>query len=377
VHVAELARALAHHVDVQVACFGAPRPDPMVIATVEPWSVLPATREGAALGALSADLVLAAAVEGADLVHTHTWYAHLTGLLAKLLWGAPHVATCHSLEPLRPWKADQLGGGYAVSSWAERVALESADVVIAVSAGMRDDVLSSYPGVDPGRVAVIHNGIDPERWAPDQGTDVLERLGIDPERPYVLWVGRVTRQKGIDHLVEAASLMDPAAALVLCAGGADTAELASETTAAVSALRANRLGVHWIDAMLPRRDVVQLMSRASCFVCPSTYEPFGLINIEAMSCGTPVVASAVGGIPEIVLDGVTGRLVPFEAAPDATPADPRRFAAELAATINELVADPTRAEAMGCAGRERVLEHFTWSAIAAETAELYRQLLAG
>ncbi len=377
VHVAELARALTDHVEVRVGCFGAARRDPLVAASVEPWSALPPTPEGSALRALSADLVLAASAEGSDLVHSHTWYANLAGVLAKRLWGVPHVVTCHSLEPLRPWKVEQLRGGYAVSSWAEETALRDADAVVAVSAGMRDDVLSSYPGVDPDRVLVIPNGIDPDRWSPDPGRDVLDRLGIDPDRPYVMWIGRVTRQKGIDHLLAAAAGIDPATALVLCAGAADTPELAAEVTAAVERLRAGRGGVHWVDGMLPRGDVVQLLSHAAVFVCPSTYEPFGLINLEAMACEVPVVASAAGGIPEIVLDGETGRLVTYRprGEGDSSPADPAGFADDLAATVNEVLADPDRARAMGRAGRRRVLERFTWAAVAERTAALYRSLI--
>jgi starch synthase len=378
VHVGELARALQDLVEVRVGCFGRPRPDPLVAAAVEPWSALPPTPEGAALRALSADLVLAGAAEGSDVVHSHTWYANLGGLLAKRLWGIPHVVTCHSLEPLRPWKVEQLRGGYAVSGWAEQAALEDADAVIAVSSGMRDDVLAVYPAVDPARLRVIHNGIDPGRWAPDPGTAALERLGIDPARPYVMWIGRVTRQKGITHLLDAASRMDPAAALVLCAGAADTPELADEVAGAVERLRAERDGVHWIEGMLPQPEVVQLLSHAAVFVCPSTYEPFGLINLEAMACEVPVVASAVGGIPEIVVDGTTGSLVAYEASADGsgTPGDPTAFARDLAAAVDRLLADPAGAAAMGRAGRARVLERFSWDAVAAETATLYRELAA-
>lgn len=364
VHVEHLAAALAGRVDVAVGCFGAPRADPLVTAAVSPWPELPATPEGSTLGVVSADLRLALAAEGADVVHSHTWYANLAGHLAKLLWGIPHVVTCHSLEPLRPWKVEQLGGGYAVSSWMERTAVEAADAVVAVSAGMRDDVLTVYPAVDPARIRVIHNGIDPAVYAPDPGTDVLRRLGVDPSRPYVMWIGRVTRQKGITQLLEAAASIDPGAALVCCAGAADTPELGAEVATAVSALAASRPGVHWIEGMLPRPDVVQLLSHAAVFVCPSTYEPFGLINLEAMACGAPVVAGAVGGVPEIVVDGSTGVLVPVD----------DRFATGLAGAVNALLADPPRAAAMGRAGRERVLERFTWDAVAERTAALYEEL---
>jgi starch synthase len=377
VHVEHLAKELAALVDVDVACFGAPRADPLVTAALEPWDALPSTPEGGALRALSVDLGLAAAAAGTDVVHSHTWYANFAGVLAQMLWDVPHVVTCHSLEPLRPWKVEQLRGGYAVSSWAERTALESADAVIAVSAGMRDDVLAVYPGVDPDRVTVIHNGIDPTVYAPDPGTAVLERLGIDPARPYVMWIGRVTRQKGIAHLLEAVAAIDPTVPIVLCAGAADTPGLGAEVAERVSRLADVRGGVHWIEEMLPRPDVVQLLSHAAVFVCPSTYEPFGLINLEAMACEVPVVATAVGGIPEIVVEGVTGTLVAYEARHDGTgaPVDAARLAGDLAAATTAVLADPARARAMGRAGRARVLEHFTWRAIAARTAALYDDLL--
>ena len=376
VHVAELSRALAPHVEVRVGCFGAPRADPLVTAAVEPWDALAPERGGAALRALSVDLVLAAAAEGADVVHSHTWYANVGGLLAQLMWEVPHVVTCHSVEPLRPWKAEQLGGGYAVSTWAERAALEAADAVVAVSAGMAADVVLAHPGVDPAKVEVIHNGIDPGRWRPDPRRHALQAHGVDPDRPYAMWIGRVTRQKGITHLLDAARRLDPGIGLVCCAGAADTPELAAEVAAAVEDLRSSRDGVHWIEGMLPHDEVVQLLSAATCFVCPSTYEPFGLINLEAMACETPVVASAVGGIPEIVVDGATGRLVAFEVAPSGGPADPAAFAADLATAVGAVVADPGAAATMGRAGRRRVLEHFTWDAVAERTAALYGRLLA-
>jgi starch synthase len=381
VHVEYLARELGRidGVEVEVRCFGAPRPGPEVAAAYEPWGALAASREGAALRALSVDLRMADDLGHVDLAHSHTWYANLGGHLAKLAWAIPHVVTCHSLEPLRPWKAEQLGGGYAVSSWAERTAIEAADAVIAVSAGMRTDVLAAFPAVDPGRVHVIHNGIDADEYTPDARTDVLERLGIDQDRPYVMFVGRITRQKGIEYLLAAAHAVDPAAGLVLCAGAPDTPELGAAMGARAAALAASRSGVHWIGEMLPRADVVQLLSHAAVFVCPSVYEPFGLINLEAMACGLPVVASAVGGIPEIVVDGETGTLVAFEAGTDpyGSPADPDRFAADLAAAINALLRDSDRAARFGRAGRVRVLQRFTWEAIAAQTAALYRGVLAG
>ncbi|HVM12886.1 MAG TPA: glycogen synthase [Egibacteraceae bacterium] len=379
VHVEYLARELAHLLDVEVHCFGAPRDGPLVAGAYQPWEALAGKgRHVAVLRHLSVDLAMVAGVEGRDLLHSHTWYANLAGHLAKLTYDVPHVVTTHSLEPLRPWKAEQLGGGYALSRFAERTAVEAADAVVAVSARMRDDVLSCYPAVDPDRVMVIHNGIDTEQYAPDPATDVLHRLGVDPDRPSVLFVGRIARQKGLVHLLDAAAHIDPAAQLVLCAGAPDTEGLAKEVGAKVEALRAGR-DLIWIDQMLPRAQVVQLLSHATVFCCPSIYEPFGLVNVEAMACEAAVVASAVGGIPEVVVEGETGYLVAFERGDDAlgSPADPGRFARELADRINPLVADPLRARAMGRAGRRRVMEHFSWPAIARRTADLYRSLVSG
>ncbi|MDF9811222.1 glycogen synthase [Streptomyces sp. SPB162] len=322
-----------------------------------------------ALRTLSVDLSIAAAVTGVDLVHSHTWYANMAGHLAKLLHGVPHVMTAHSLEPLRPWKAEQLGGGYAVSCWAERTAVEAADAVIAVSHGMRADVLACYPRVDPGRVHVVHNGIDTALYRPDPGTDVVERLGIDPARPFVLFVGRITRQKGVPHLVRAAREFAPGTQVVLCAGSPDTPELDAEFRSLVGELRERRDGVVWIPQMLPRPDVVQLLTHAAVFVCPSVYEPLGIVNLEAMACGTAVVASAVGGIPEVVEHGRTGLLVPYEEA------DPRGFEAALAAAVNEVVTDGARARAMGEAGRRRAVTEFGWDAVARRTVEVYASVL--
>jgi len=379
VHVEYLSRALAGRVDLAVRCWGAPRSSPLVAAAYEPWEALPTARQGAALGAMSIGLRMAADVEGVDLVHSHTWYVNFPGYLSNLLYGVPHVMTAHSLEPLRPWKAEQLGPGYALSLYCERTAIESAHAVIAVSGAMRDDVLRAYPSVDPARVHVIHNGIDADEYRPDGATDVLERFGVDPGRPSVMFVGRVTRQKGIAHLLDAAEHFDPAAQLILCAGAPDTPEIGAETRARVLALRQHRDGVFWIDDVLPRAEVVQLLSHATVFVCPSVYEPFGLINLEAMACEVPVVASAVGGIPEIVVDGVTGWLVPFEAGGDAggAPRDPAAFAAAIAERVNAVLADPVTAAAMGRAGRRRVLGQFGWDAVADRTVRLYTSLLGG
>jgi starch synthase len=378
VHVEYLSRELARLLDLRVHCFGGPRDSPLVEGAHRPWDRLATgSPSSAALEAMSVDLAMAGAVGGADLVHSHTWYANLGGHLAGLLHGIPHVATTHSLEPLRPWKAEQLGGGYALSSFCERIGLEGAAAVIAVSARMREDVLACYPGIDPARVEVIHNGIDPREYRPDPDTAAARRLGIDPGRPSVVFVGRITRQKGILHLLEAAPMIDPAAQLVLLAGAPDTAEIAAEMRSLHERVRDRRGGVIWVDAMLPRREVIQVLSGATVFVCPSVYEPFGLVNLEAMACETAVVASAVGGIPEIVVEGETGLLVPCEVADSGTAPDPdaaARFAGGLADAVNRLVADPDAARRMGIAGRRRVVEHFDWGVIAARTAALYERV---
>ncbi|MGH3441307.1 MAG: glycogen synthase [Nitriliruptorales bacterium] len=377
VHVEHLARSLAAYADVAVHCFGKPRQDPLVAATYEPWESLAGEApELAALRTFSVDLAMAAGVGDVDLVHSHTWYANLAGHLWKLTNGRPHVMTAHSLEPLRPWKREQLGGGYELSRFAERTAIEAADAVIAVSGGMRDDIMRCYPAVDPDRVHVVHNGIDPDVYRPVEGSDVLAAHGLDPDRPVVLFVGRITRQKGLPHLLDAALELEPEAQLVLCAGEPDTVELGREVRAHVEALTGQRDGVVWIEDMLPRDDLVQLLSHATVLVCPSVYEPFGLVNVEAMACGTAVVASAVGGIPEIVVEGETGCLVPFATGEDgSSPADPEAFAHGLAERVNELVRDQDRAARFGEAGRARVLERFTWRAIAERSTEIYRRLL--
>jgi alpha-maltose-1-phosphate synthase len=312
---------------------------------------------------------MAAAVARAQVLHSHTWYANLAGQLGGLLHGIPHVVTAHSLEPLRPWKAEQLGGGYRLSTWAERTTYSSADAIIAVSEAMRRDVLTHYPSVDPGRVTVIPNGIDTGQYAPDRDTAIVERLGIDPARPSVVFVGRITRQKGVRHLLRAATRFDPDAQLVLLAGAPDTPELAHEAAAAVDRLRSTRKGVVWVEEMLPRREVIQVLSHATVFCCPSIYEPQGIVNLEAMACETAVVASAVGGIPEVVVHGETGLLVPYDEA------DPDCFEHDFAGAVNALVADPARAAAMGRAGRQRAVHDYGWDAIARRTAAVYASLL--
>jgi starch synthase len=357
VHVEYLARELRDLVDLAVHCQGADRPGAVAH---RPWDLL--ADANAALQTMSADLSMASAVASAQVVHSHTWYANLAGHLAATLYGIPHVMTMHSLEPLRPWKAEQLAGGYALSSWCERVAVGSAAAVIAVSGGMAQDLLATYPALPAERVHVIRNGIDTVEYSPDEGTDVLERYGIVAGRPTVAYVGRVTRQKGLPVLLRAAELLDRDVQLVLCAGQADTPELGAEVTRLVGRLRDTRSGVIWLDGMLPKAEVIQILSHATVFACPSLYEPLGIVNLEAMACGTAVVGSNVGGIPEVVLDAQTGLLV--------TPGDHEL----LAEAISSLVRDPARAAAMGELGRQRVEADFSWASIAAQTAALYTQL---
>ena len=358
VHVEYLACELSRLIDVTVHCWGDDRPGAVAH---RPWPALSDT----ALQTVSVDLAMAEAVAGADLAHSHTWYANLGGHLAKLRHGIPHVATVHSLEPMRPWKAEQLGGGYAVSTFCEQTALEHADAIIAVSKGHAADIFTAYPAVDRERVTVIYNGIDTEEYTPDLGTDALERHGVDPTKPSVVFVGRITRQKGVTYLLDAALEFAPDAQLVLCAGAPDTPEIAAEIAAKVERVRTERGNVVWLQQMLPKPEVIQLLSHAAVFVCPSIYEPLGIVNLEAMACEAAVVASAVGGIPEVVEDGVTGLLVPLD----------DDFAETFAARVNELLADPERAKRMGEAGRRRAIERFSWSAVAAETVALYESLL--
>ncbi|MFI7011941.1 glycogen synthase [Streptomyces sp. NPDC050145] len=374
VHVAELSRHLRSLADLRVHCFGEPRAEEGVLAHREPCL---AGDANPALRTLGANVAMAAACAGADLVHSHTWYANAAGRLAQTLYGIPHVVTTHSLEPLRPWKAEQLGGGYALSSQIERDALEHADALIAVSRGMRDDILRVYPDVDPARVHVVHNGIDTRVHRPDHGTAALARYGIDPGRPIVLFVGRVTRQKGLSQLLRAAFELDAAAQLVLCCGQPDTPEIAAETAALVDELSRARSGVVRIDGMLDQVSLRQLLTHAAVFVCPSLYEPMGIVNLEAMACGTAVVATATGGIPEVVADGETGLLVPVEQVQDGTgtPLDERRFATGLATAVNSLLADPARAEALGKAGRVRAEEQFSWGQAARRALAVYEQVL--
>ena len=369
VHVAQLVPQLRKLIDVDVQCMGEPREGATAHAENFPAGA------NAALRVFGADLSMAAAIPEVDLVHSHTWYANLAGHLAGLLHGIPHVVSAHSLEPHRPWKAEQLGGGYQLSSWAERTAFEGAAAVIAVSAGMRTGVLESYTDLDPDRVHVVKNGIDPDEFAPDSGTEVVTGLGIDLDKPSVVFVGRITRQKGLVHLIRAAEQLEPDTQVVLLAGAADTPEISREFGEAFAHLQASRGGVLWVEEMLPRASVRQVLSHATVFACPSVYEPLGIVNLEAMACETAVVASAVGGIPEVVVDGETGYLVPYDPARADDPAAIAEFETGLATKINQLAADPELARRFGKAGRQRCIDEFSWAKIAAETVEVYRKAL--
>lgn len=387
VHVNELARVLRPLADVRVHAFGGPR-EPGTDGADDGVTGYPEIAElegaNAALRTFGVDLEMAAGCEGADIVHSHTWYANLAGHLASLLHGAPHVLSAHSLEPLRPWKAEQLGGGYALSSWAERTAYESAAGIIAVSNGMRADILRSYPAVDPERVKVVHNGIDLDAWQRPTGPEAdaassaaLERLGIDPARPTIVFVGRITRQKGLPYLLRACELLPAEVQVILCAGAPDTAEIKAEVEGLVAGLREKRTGVVWIEEMLPRPELIAVLSASDVFVCPSVYEPLGIVNLEAMACGLPVVGSATGGIPDVIVDGATGLLVPIEQVTDGTgtPVEPETFVHDLAERLASLVMDEALARRMGQAARARVEEHFSWEAIAQRTMDVYRWVL--
>jgi starch synthase len=377
VHVEYLARELRRLIDVEVHCFGKPRSESGVTAHVADAQLLE-TGANAALLTMSTDLSMAAATGDADLVHSHTWYANLAGHVSKLLHDVPHVVTTHSLEPLRPWKAEQLGGGYALSSFCERTAIANADAVIAVSAGMADDVVRCYPDVDQARLHVVHNGIDTDEYRPTADRTVLEEHDIDFDRPLVIFVGRITRQKGLPYLLRAAHHFESGVQLVVLASAADTPEIADEVEAGIDALQEEREDVHWIRRMVPKPELIQLFSAATVFVCPSIYEPMGIVNLEAMACETAVVATSTGGIPEVVADGETGILVPIDPDPSdpyGAPRDAAAFASAFAEAVNALVRDPARSSAMGFAGRKRAVEHFSWTAIAERTRALYASLL--
>ena len=365
VHVTELTRFMRELIDVDVHCMGKPREmDNVYVHGVDPEL---ADANGA-IKTLSTGLRMANAASGLDLVHSHTWYAGLGGHLASQLHEIPHVVTAHSLEPDRPWKREQLGGGYNVSSWSERNAMEYADAVIAVSSGMKDAILRAYPRIEPDKVHVVLNGIDTDNWYPGQAT-ILEELGVDAAKPVVSFVGRITRQKGVPHLLKAAQQFDEDVQLILCAGAPDTPEIAAETQGLVEKLRAQRDGIFWVQDMLPPEKIREVYASSDVFVCPSIYEPLGIVNLEAMACETAVVASRVGGIPEVVVDGETGTLVDYDEH------DPEAFEHALAEAVNALAGDPETAKRMGAAGLARAHDTFSWSTIAQETVDVYKKLL--
>lgn len=384
VHVAELAAVLRRSIDVRVRAFDGPRDAAHAEAGLTGYNALGGGVGEASLDVLAHNLEMARDCLGASIVHSHTWYANMAGHLAKTLHDVPHILSAHSLEPLRPWKAEQLGGGYRVSSWIEKTAYEAADAIIAVSEGMRADVLRCYPAVEPERVHVIHNGIDAAAWAAPATDEeraaadaVVAYHGIDRSRPAIVFVGRITRQKGLPYLLRAAERLPEDVQVVLCAGAPDTPELAHEVEGAVARLKERRQGVVWIEKMLPRAELVAVLDACTAFVCPSVYEPLGIVNLEAMAVGLPVVGTATGGIPEVVVDGVTGALVPIEQVSDGrgTPIHPEQFVADLAAALTAVVSDPARARLMGEAGKRRAVEHFSWDAIGERTLAFYRAVL--
>lgn len=381
VHVDYLSRELAREIDVEVHCWGPQHSDngKLHVCGAEPWPEISNGTDGKFKGALEAfslNLTQIKALQGVDVVHTHTWYVSMAGYLAKKLYGMPFVMTTHSLEPLRAWKAEQLGSGYAMSSWMERTAILDADAIIAVSKGTKADIQRAYPDVDPDRIHVIYNGIDLAEYQKTSDTKALTDYGVDPAVPYVLFVGRITRQKGVTHLVDAIRYLPPETQVVLCAGAPDTPEIAAEMRNKVEEARKQHPRIVWIEKMVTRQETIQLYSNARVFCCPSVYEPFGIINLEAMACRAPVVASATGGIKEVVVDGETGFLVPFDQDPVTTfPRDPERFARDLAARIQQLLDAPVMCRRFGDAGRRRVEETFSWTAIAHQTIALYQRLI--
>jgi starch synthase len=381
VHVDYLSRELAKEIEVEVHCWGQQHSDHanLHVRGAEPWSEISQGTEGkfkGALEALSLNLTQIKALEGIDIVHTHTWYVSMAGYLAKKLYGIPFVLTTHSLEPLRAWKAEQLGSGYAMSSWMESTAILDADAIVAVSQGTKADILRAYPQVDPSRIHVIYNGIDLAEYQKTTNTQALVDHGVDPAVPYVLFVGRITRQKGVTHLVDAIRHLPQDTQVVLCAGAPDTPEIADELRHKVEVARQHHPRIVWIEKMVTKPEAIQLYSNARVFCCPSIYEPFGIINLEAMACRAPVVASATGGIKEVVVDGETGYLVPFDQDPVTNfPTDPEKFARDLASRINELLKDPEKCRRFGDAGRQRVEDMFSWTAIAHQTIQLYANLI--
>lgn len=376
VHVAELVSALRKSVDVRVHCFGAPRDEPETFAYDVPAELKSANP---ALATLGVDLAIADALQSATLVHSHTWYANEAGRIAQLMYEIPHVVTAHSLEPLRPWKSEQLAGGYRLSSELERRSFESANAVIAVSHGMRRDILTAYPHLDPDRVHVVHNGIDVEKWKPTIDESVAARYGVDLSRPTVMFVGRITRQKGLTYLLRALTELPRDVQIILCAGAPDTNEIRAEFEAGVAALSSQRTGVIWIPDHVSRHDLCALFTASTVFVCPSIYEPLGIVNLEAMACGIPVVGTATGGIPEVIVDGETGWLVPIDQVSDGTgtPLDPDRFVADLASALVRALSDESTAARYGEAARARARESFDWTSIAAKTLHVYSSVLSG
>jgi alpha-maltose-1-phosphate synthase len=381
VHVDYLSRELAREIEVEVHCWGPQQSDAgkLHVRGQEPWGEISTGTEGKFKGALEAfslNLTQVKALQGIDIVHTHTWYVSMAGYLAKKLYGVPFVLTTHSLEPLRAWKAEQLGSGYAMSSWMERTAILDADAIIAVSQGTKADIERAYPDVDPGRIHVIYNGIDLAEYQKTSETTALTEFGVDPAVPYVLFVGRITRQKGVTHLVDAISYLPRGTQVVLCAGAPDTPEIATELREKVENARKDHPRIVWIEKMVTKKEAIQLYSNCRVFCCPSVYEPFGIINLEAMACEAPVVASATGGIKEVVLDGKTGYLVPFDQDPVTSfPTEPESFAQGLAARLEQLLRDPEKCREFGTAGRRRVEETFSWTSIAHQTIELYAKLI--
>lgn len=376
VHVEYLARELGKLIDLQVHCFGGPREAHEVKGAYLPWEeLLGAAPHLAALRTLATNLQMARDLESVSLVHSHTWYANFAGHLAKLIYGVPHVMTSHSLEPLRPWKEEQLRGGYRVSCEIEKNAAMSCDRIVAVSAGMRADILRAYPEVEPSKIEVIYNGIDTVEYSPQPGDEALRRHGVNPKKPTAMFVGRITRQKGVVHLLDAAQYFPSDVQLVLCAGAPDTPELEQEVARKVELLSQTRTGIFWIRDMLPRPEIIAMLSASTVFVCPSIYEPFGIVNVEAMGTSTAVVASAVGGIVEVVVPGETGFLVDYEADKQGSPLDPDKFARDFANAVAQVTSDAALAQRMGEAGRARAIEVFSWKKVAQKTADLYRSLV--